>query len=80
LCPPTLLRRRRYDADSAAEHLGVRLGEAELARALGQETLQRRRRVLGPDHPSTLYMAQVAATDPPPLGDEAAEDDPSPPR
>jgi hypothetical protein len=28
----------------------------------------------------TLYLAQVAAADPHPLRDQAAEDDPSPPR
>jgi len=32
-------------------------GESEPARALGQDTLQRCRRVLGPDHPITLLAA-----------------------
>jgi Tetratricopeptide repeat len=58
----------------------TQLGEAEPARALGEDTLQRGRRTLGPDHLITRYMARVAVTDPPPLGDDAAEDDPSPPR
>jgi hypothetical protein len=55
-------------------------GEAEPGRALGEDTLQRCRRVLGPDHPITLYLAQVAVTAAPLLGDDAAEDDQSPPR
>jgi hypothetical protein len=33
------------------------LGEAAPARALGQDTLQRARRVLDPDHPITLWAA-----------------------
>jgi hypothetical protein len=33
------------------------LGEAEAARALGQDTLERARRVLGSDHPSTVTAA-----------------------
>jgi hypothetical protein len=36
------------------------LGQGEPARALGQDTLQRSRRVLGPNHPITLYLIQVA--------------------
>jgi hypothetical protein len=58
----------------------VRLGEAEAARALSEDTLRRCRRVLGPDHPITRYLARVAVTDRPLLGDDAAADDPSPPR
>ena len=58
----------------------VRLGVVEAARALGRDTLQRCRRVLGPDHPITLYLARVAVTDHPSLGDDAAADDPRPPR
>jgi len=38
----------------------VQSGEAEPARALGEDTLPRCRRVLGPRHPITLYVAQVA--------------------
>jgi hypothetical protein len=56
------------------------LGEVEAARALAEDTLERCRRTLGPDHLITRYLARVAVTDPPPLGDEAAEDDPSSPR
>jgi hypothetical protein len=33
------------------------LGEAEPARALGEDTLRRGRRVFGPDHPTTLWAA-----------------------
>ncbi|SDZ20821.1 hypothetical protein SAMN05660209_05031, partial [Geodermatophilus africanus] len=44
------------------------------------DTLPRCRRVLGPVHPITGYLAQFAVTDHPPLGDEATEDDTSPPR
>jgi hypothetical protein len=58
----------------------AQLGVAEPARALREDTLQRCRRVLRPDHPITLYLARVAVTDHPSLGDDAAEDDPSPPR
>ena len=35
----------------------IRLGEFEPARALGEETLQRCRRVLGPEHTATLFAA-----------------------
>ena len=35
----------------------AQLGEAEPARALGEDTLQRCRRVFGPDHLSTLWAA-----------------------
>jgi len=35
----------------------VGLSEAEAARALGEDTLQRGRRVLGPDHAITLLAA-----------------------
>ncbi|WP_448620315.1 tetratricopeptide repeat protein [Geodermatophilus sp. URMC 65] len=33
------------------------MGESEAAWALGQDTLDRCRRVLGPDHPRTLWAA-----------------------
>jgi hypothetical protein len=33
------------------------MGEAEPARALGEDTLQRSRSALGPDHPTTLSAA-----------------------
>ncbi|ADB73956.1 hypothetical protein Gobs_1209 [Geodermatophilus obscurus DSM 43160] len=35
----------------------VGLGEVEPARALGEDTLQRCRRVFGPDHTTTLWTA-----------------------
>jgi hypothetical protein len=38
-------------------HALAQLGEAEPARALGEDTLQRSRRVLGPDHQITLLAA-----------------------
>jgi hypothetical protein len=56
------------------------LGEAEPARALGEDTLQRCRRVLGPDHSITRHLAQVAVTDHPLPGDEVTADNQSPPR
>jgi hypothetical protein len=34
-----------------------RLGQHEQARQLEEDTLARRRRVLGPDHPDTLFSA-----------------------
>jgi hypothetical protein len=34
------------------------LGEAELARTLGQDTLQRSHRVLGPDNPLAQYVTR----------------------
>ena len=55
------------------------LGEAEPARALGQETLQRSLRVLGPDHPITLYLMQAASSSHPMPGGDAATDGPSRP-
>jgi hypothetical protein len=58
----------------------ARLGEAEPARALGEDTLPRCHRVLGPEHLITRYLAQVAVTDRPLLGEDAAEDDSTPPR
>ena len=36
-----------------------RSAETEQARILGQDTLERYQRVLGPDHPHTLRLAQV---------------------
>jgi hypothetical protein len=54
-------------ASSAAQAAGSRilsialnvLGEAEPARDMGEDTLRRCRRVLGPDHPTTLWAAAV---------------------
>jgi hypothetical protein len=50
------------------------VGEAEPARALGQDTLQRCRRVLGPDHPITLYLTQDGSIGHLMLGGDAAAD------
>jgi hypothetical protein len=36
-------------------------GEAEPARVLGEDTLRRCRRVLGPDNRIALYLTQVAS-------------------
>lgn len=38
----------------------VDLGEPEQARWLGQDTVEWCRRMLGPDHPTTLLVAQIA--------------------
>ena len=35
--------------------------KAEPARVLGQDTLQRCHRVLGPDHPITLYLTRAGS-------------------
>jgi hypothetical protein len=48
------------------------LGEAEAARDLDTDTLARRRRVLGDDHPQTLNSASNLATDLEQLGDHHA--------
>jgi hypothetical protein len=37
----------------------ISVGEAVPARALGEDTLQRCGRVLGPDNPITLYLTQA---------------------
>jgi hypothetical protein len=37
------------------------LGDAETARNLGQDTLQRARRSLGPHNPFVLYLTEVAS-------------------
>jgi hypothetical protein len=50
------------------------LGEAEPARALGQDTVQRCHRILGPDHPITLYLTRAASIRHLLLGDDAAVD------
>ena len=39
----------------------VSVGEAEAARTLGEDTLQRSRRTLGPDHLTTLWAAAALA-------------------
>jgi hypothetical protein len=50
------------------------LGEAKPARVLGHDTLQRCRRVLGPDVPFTLYLTQVASSGHLRLGSDADAD------
>ena len=45
------------------------LGEVQAARDLDQDTLDRRRRVLGEDHPDTLTSAENLAADLRALGD-----------
>jgi hypothetical protein len=52
----------------------AQLGEAEPARALGQDTLQLSRRALGPDHPITLLLTQAASTGQLLLSDAAVGD------
>jgi hypothetical protein len=66
-------------AAAALTHALVMLGEAKPARALGEDTLQRCRRVLGPDHPATQLLTQVAGIGHRMLEEEAAEDHPSRP-
>jgi hypothetical protein len=58
----------------------VQLGEAEPARALGQDTLRRCNRVLGPDHPLRLYLTQAASGSHPMPGGDTAADRPDRPR
>ena len=50
------------------------LGEVEAARALGADTLRHGRRVLGPGHLITQYLAQVAGIDHLVLGDDDVGD------
>jgi hypothetical protein len=47
------------------------LGEARAACDLDQDTLERRRRVLGHNHPETLKSASNLAADVPALGQAA---------
>jgi hypothetical protein len=48
------------------------MGEAEIGRALGEDTLQRCRRVLGPDHPLTVWTEGALTVALPPLGEARA--------
>jgi hypothetical protein len=57
----------------------IAVGAAKPARALGEDTLQRSRRVLGPDHPITLFLTQTASSGHLQLGGDAAADGPSRP-
>jgi hypothetical protein len=61
-------------AAAALTHALDRLGEAEPARVLGQDTLQRCHRVLGPEHPITACVAQAASSGPLRPCDGAAAD------
>ncbi|GAA3071330.1 hypothetical protein GCM10010448_62680 [Streptomyces glomeratus] len=66
----------RITASNLAVRLAV-LGRTEEARTLGEDTLTRRRRVLGEDHPDTLATASNLAIDLAALGQlDAAREDP----
>jgi hypothetical protein len=54
----------------------AQLGEAEPARTLGEDTLQRCRQVLGPEHLIPLYLAQAAGGGPSMLGDDSSANRP----
>ena len=56
------------------DQLKLRLGEVQAARDLNQDTLDRRRRILGHDHPDTLNSAHNLAIDLRALGE--ADDGP----
>ena len=55
----------------------IQVGDAEPARNLGQDTLQRCRRAFGPDHPITQYLTETAGISHPMPGGDAAADGPS---
>ena len=57
----------------------ISLGLTEPACALSEDNLQRSRRLVGPQHPITLYLLQAASSGQVQLGDDAAEDHPSRP-
>jgi hypothetical protein len=57
-------RRQRISIRTSTTHTCLRkLGEYERARQLDEDTLARRRRVLGDDHPDTLTSASNLAAD-----------------
>ena len=64
-------------AASALTHALVQRGEVEPARALGEDTLLRCRRVLAADHPIVQYLLQAVSIDQL-LGDDAAAARPDP--
>ena len=64
----------RQTPPSALTVAFVRLGDVEPARTLAKDTLQRCRRVLGPNHRVTLYLTQVASTGDLMLDGDAAAD------
>jgi hypothetical protein len=55
-------------ADNLAIDLRA-LGEHDEARILTEDTLSRRRRILGDDHPDTLRTAAASAENPPAFGE-----------
>jgi len=62
----------RRAALNSANNLAIRLaelGEREQARALDEDTLTRRRRILGEDHPDTLISAHNLAVELAELGE-----------
>ena len=64
-------KERSYTLESA-DNLAIdlrALGEHEQARTLDADTLIRRRRVLGNDHPDTLRTAAAMAENPPAFGE-----------
>jgi hypothetical protein len=54
-------------------------GEVEPARTLAEDTLQRSRRLVDPDHPITQYLTQAASSGQLLFQEDAAEDHPSRP-
>jgi hypothetical protein len=66
-------------AAAALTHALAQRGDAEAARTLSKDTLQRCRRMLGPDHPVTLYLTQDVGIAHLRLGGGAAADGPSRP-
>jgi hypothetical protein len=48
-------------AAAGLTHALAQQGATEPARILGEDTLQRCRRALGPDHPIALYLTQDAS-------------------
>jgi hypothetical protein len=57
----------------------VLVGEVEPARALGEDTLRRCRRVFRPDHPITMYLTEAAGIGHSSLQADAAADGPDRP-
>jgi len=73
--PPPGAERRPPHSLTSASNLAVdlrQMGEVAAARDLDQDTLDRRRQVLGADHPGTLTSASILAADLRALG--AADD------
>ena len=73
--PPPRARRgppRHPGLGEQPRHRPARLGEDQAARELDEDTLARRRRVLGEDHPDTLASASNLAVDLRDLGEDQA--------